>query len=452
MVKFIAMKTLTIFILGIFCIFGMQSVMAETLTPAERAALQEQLKQVEAEEAQAKQALADAQSQSQSLSRDINVLSARIKATQLEIKAKNLLIQSLSSDIVKKEDHLDELEARINKGKATLAGLMRKTREVDDYSIPEVLLSQKSIAGFFEDIDSFQSVESGLKTVFEQLRADEAATTEERDALDTRKNAEVDARYAIQQKEASIKSDQVQKQTLLNISKGNEKAYSDLVSQKKAQAVKIRSALFELRDSAAIPFGQALQYANEAYEKTGVRPAFLLAIITQESALGSNVGACYVTNNQTGDGVNRKTNAFVAKVMSPTRDIPPFLSILSDLGTDQTKVVVSCPLSYGWGGAMGPAQFIPSTWMLFKDRIVSALGISGIADPWNPEHAFMASAMYLSDLGAGRGGYTAERTAACKYYSGKACGYATGNTSYGNSVISRANTIQTTMIDPLAGI
>lgn len=262
----------------------------------------------------------------------------------------------------------------------------------------------------------------------------------------------MDARYAIQLKEASIKSDQTQKQQLLNISKGSEKTYSELISQKQARAIQIRAALFSLRDSAAIPFGTALQYANIAYQKTGVRPAFLLAILTQESALGKNVGSCYVTNPQTGDGINSKTNAMTAKIMSPTRDVQPFIQILSQLGGEMSKTPVSCPMSYGWGGAMGPAQFIPSTWMLLVDRIAAAVGISGMPDPWNPQHAFMASAMYLSDLGAGRGGYTAERTAACKYYSGKACGLATGNTSYGNSVISRANTIQTTMIDQLAGL
>jgi hypothetical protein len=156
-----------------------------------------------------------------------------------------------------------------------------------------------------------------------------------------------------------------------------------------------------------------------------------------------------VTNTATGDGVNIKSGNAVAKVMSPTRDIPPFQTIVNALGGDITKTVVSCPLSVGWGGAMGPAQFIPSTWMIFKDRVASALGITTMPDPWNAQAAFTAASIYLGDLGAGNGGYTAERTAACKYYSGRACGAVYGNTSYGNSVISKADKIQTTMIDQL---
>jgi membrane-bound lytic murein transglycosylase B len=72
---------------------------------------------------------------------------------------------------------------------------------------------------------------------------------------------------------------------------------------------------------------------------------------------------------------------------------------------------------------MGPAQFIPSTWNLFADRLQADLG--HFANPWNPEDAFMASATYLSDLGAVGTSYSAQIRAACKYYGtgGSTCAY-----------------------------
>ena len=97
---------------------------------------------------------------------------------------------------------------------------------------------------------------------------------------------------------------------------------------------------------------------------------------------------------------------------------------------------------------MGPAQFIASTWILFKDRVASALGISGEPNPWKPLDSFMAAGIYLSDLGANEG-YSAEKNAACKYYSGGSCRSSNGSTSYGNSVMALADSIQSTMIDPL---
>lgn len=425
---------------------------AQGLSDAERARLQQELAQVEAEQKQAEKTLADTRAQSASLQRDIAVLDAKIKAAQLNIKAKNLLIQTLGTDIANKQSHINNLETHIEKGKESLADILRRTNELDDYTLPEVILSERSLAGFFQDVDSFDAVQTSLGEVFDQLKNDKAETTAEKAALDVRRAKEMDARYAIEQEEKNIKSDQQQKNVLLGISKGNEKSYSNLVEQKRARAAQIRAALFALRDAAAIPFGQALQYATLASQKTGVRPAFLLAILTQESSLGKNVGQCYVTNFETGDGIYAKTGKPIASVMNPKRDIPPFKKIIDNLGGDPTRQVVSCPLDVGWGGAMGPAQFIASTWVLFEDRIQTALGITSTPDPWNPSHAFMASAIYLGDLGASAQSYTAERNAACKYYSGRACGSVRGNTTYGNSVMSLADNIQRTMIDPLQGV
>jgi membrane-bound lytic murein transglycosylase B len=65
---------------------------------------------------------------------------------------------------------------------------------------------------------------------------------------------------------------------------------------------------------------------------------------------------------------------------------------------------------------MGPAQFIPSTWALYQDRIASASG-QNPPNPWDPRTATFATALYMSDLGA-NAGVNAERTAALKYLAG----------------------------------
>lgn len=443
---------------GFFICFLWPAIgLAQTnLTAQQKADLQAELVQVEAEQKRAAQDLAAAQSKSSSLAKDIAVLGAKIKKAQLDIKAKNLLIKTLGDDISLKIAHIDELEGRIEKGKTTLALILRKTNEIDDYSLPEVILSQSDLSGFFKDIDDFQAVQEGLKNTFEQIRSDKVETTEAKDILDKRRNAEIDAKYVISQQEKNITSDQLEQKKLLSISMGNEKAYADLVAAKQARAAQIRSALFSLRDTAAIPFGQALQYANLASQKTGIRPAFLLGIFAQESSLnretgtfGGHIGSCYLTNTKTGAGIGINSGNVIEDVMHPTRDVPPFLNITKALGLDPFTTPVSCPFTIGYGGAMGPAQFIASTWVLIQNRLANLLGISGMPNPWNPPHAFMASAMYLTDLGADAQTYTAERNAACRYYSGAACGVRSGSTSYGNSVMKNAETIQRTMIDLL---
>ncbi len=436
-------------------VFEPSSVLAQSsLTEQQRAELQRELAQVEAEQKQAAIELTNAQNKSASLARDISVLDAKIRSAQLAIKAKNILIQSLGNDISKKVTLINDLEDRIEKGRDTLSQILRKTNEVGELSIPELVLSTDTVTELVNDLDKFESVQESLRETFEQLKSNKASTTAEKEALDNRRNAELDARYEIQQQQKNIESNQAEKRQLLTLSKGAEKSYTKLIADKQARAAQIRSALFALRDAAAIPFGEALQYATLASQKTGVRPAFILAIIKQESNLGSNVGACVVTDLNSGNGIKKSNGTFVERVMKSPRDTDPFRTITAELGRQWSETVVSCPigstkyyLGRGFGGAMGPAQFIPSTWILVKDKTVQFLGNNSTPDPWNPAHAIMASGVYLSELGANANSYTSEIRAACKYYGsgGSSC-------TYGKQVMALVDNIQRTMIDPLQGL
>jgi membrane-bound lytic murein transglycosylase B len=428
-------------------------VSAQTLTSDERAQLEAQLAQVQAEQAQAQTALAAAQSKSSSLQNDINLLAAKIKAEQLDIQAKNLLIQTLGYGISDQQDEITSLDAQIAQNQQYIAHILNQLQQTDNISLLEVALSSETLSQFWDNAVKLESLQQNIGDLSTQLTIDEASSTAAKNLLVTQQDSTSDALYATQQEQKTVQADQAQQKQLLSISKTNESAYAALVAEKKKEADAINAKLFALAGgSNPIPFSEAYAYALSAQKSTGVDPAFLLAIMTQESNLGTNQGTCYLTNTSTGAGVSVKSGRTFSNVMSPTRDVPPFLTITADLDVDPLHTVVSCPQSVGWGGAMGPAQFIASTWMLFTARVASALGFSDMANPWNPQHAFMASALYLSDLGANTTGYTAESNAACRYYSGSPCSKSALVASYGTSVMALASTIQTTEIDQITGI
>lgn len=428
--------------------------LAQNLTPEQKAELERELAQVEAEQKRVEAELIKTQAQSSSLERDIKLLDQKIQVAQLNIRAKNLKIETLGKDIKQKENHIDSLETRIDKGRESLAVIMRKTNETSSFTLPEILLAQSSLANVLQDIDDFESMQNGLKETFEQIRSDKDETVAERDLLDKRRNSEMDAKYVIEQEKKNIEGDEKEKQRLLSISRSSEQSYQQDLEKKRARAAQIKATLFPLRGSDPIPFGDAYRYAVVASKVTGVRPAFLLAIIQQESNLGANVGTC----NRVNDPPEKHWKQIMpgpedkAAGLSRRDDQTVFKRIVEGLGVSPEGLPLSCPWGAGWGGAMGPAQFIPTTWALFEPRISRALGVKN-PDPWNPAHAFMASSLYLSDLGADAQTYTAERNAACKYYSGRSCdSRSPANAFYGNEVVIRADTIQRTMIDLLQGI
>jgi hypothetical protein len=298
-----------------------------------------------------------------------------------------------------------------------------------------------------------------LKEEFDGIKELQSLTEAEREVLDNKRTEEADKKAAIEFDKKKIEQNEKEKQRLIAINKTQEKTYEQVIAEKQKKAAEIRAALFRLRDTEGIPFGDALNYATLASKGTGVRPALILAILTQESDLGKNQGSCLISNLDNGDGSGKNTGTFFEQVMKAPRDTAPFKDITDRLERDWKMTPVSCPPGTiyssrrGFGGAMGPSQFIPSTWELFKSRIGSAVGVdSDQADPWNPSHAFVATAIYLADLGAGVQSYSAERNAACRYYSGRSCdNKRPSNAFYGNQVMVKAENIQLTMIDPLEG-
>ncbi len=424
----------------VFLIFAsIFPVYSHALTAEEqKAQWQAELAQTEADIAKWQSILDASKKDTASLQQEANVLNAKIKQAQAFIKQRNIAIAQLGVDIEQKTVKITQLETKIDKGHESLAQLIRKTNEIDQMSLPEVVLGNKNISDFFSDIDSFQTIKKDLADLFVEIRATKDLTEQEKVALAKKKDEETNQRQAMAVQQKQVQQNEQQKQYLIQVNKTKEKTYAQVLADQQAKAAQIRAKLFNLAGGgAAIPFGTALTYAQSASDKTGVSPAFLLAVLTQESSLGANVGKCYLTDTTSGAGINITTNKVWSNLMKPSRDIPPFLEITKNLGLDPLKTVVSCPIpsAGGYGGAMGPAQFIASTWQLFEDRLKSILGHD--ANPWAPQDAFMASALYLGDLGASAGTYTSEMRAACKYYGsgGSSC-------TYGKSVQNLKNSIQ----------
>ncbi|MBU3668933.1 MAG: hypothetical protein FGM57_03120 [Candidatus Taylorbacteria bacterium] len=437
------------FLIAVFAIGPVQYAESQSnnLTPEQEAQLRAELQNIENEIKAQQNILKTKEAEGAGYQRDIDILNAKIKQAQLKIKAQELSINKLGKDITIKTNTITALGGRINKGRDSLSQIIQRTRELDNYTVAEALLSTKNISEFFIDLDSFTSIKQEMKTHLNTIKTAKAENEEARQELDDKRNEEIGVKVNIENERKIIQASEAQKKKLLALNKNEQKAYKSVIADKTKRAAEIRNALFQLRDTAAIKFGDAVTYAKAASAKTGVRAAFVLSIIQQESNLGANVGACFLRNQETGAGVRRSSGVAVANVMKPSRDVKPFLEVTASLGRDAFNTPVSCPLSYGFGGAMGPAQFIPSTWVLFKDRIATLNGKS-FADPWNPQDAFMASALYLADLGASAQTATTERNAACRYYSGRSC--SGSNTFYGNQVMARVKTMQEN-IDILQG-
>ncbi len=428
----LALATLVLAFFAFYTVHAQSTSSDLSAAQDERSQLEAQLAQLQAEIEAKQKELANQKGQSASITNEIKIITTQINTAKLKIQAKNLTISKLSKDISKKETTIDTLEQKLDKEKESLGQMIRQTHQIDETPFVYIALGNNTVSDFYRDLDSFETLKLSVKVSLDQVREIKDDTEAEKQDLEKKHDQEQDAKYELESQKKSIERDEKQQQALLKDSKNKEKSISDVIAERTAQVNKIKARLFKFAGgTAAIRFDAALQYAQEASAKTGVEPAFVLAILTQESNLGSNVGKCYLTNASTGAGVNVSSGKTYPNVMKPTRDVQPFLTIASNLGFDPYKQVVSCPIAGagGYGGGMGPAQFIASTWKSIESRIESARGVS-VANPWDAEDAIMASSIYLSDLGGSGSSAASQQRAACKYYGtgGSTC-------SYGRSVM-----------------
>jgi len=415
-----------------------------------RARLESELAQVE-KEIQEQQVLLDEKSgERQSLERDVSLLEAQIKKAQLAIKQRNLTIAQIANDVVDREQAINSLDEKLVREKTSLAQLIRKTNEIDEMSFPEMILGNNDLSTIFSDLDSFEVVKVSLSNSFDLIADTRSAIENQKTALQNKQSEEQQLKGIQELEKNKVEEKKSEKSEILDVTKGEEEAYQKLIQEKKKTAAEIRSALFALRDGGAIPFGDAYDFAKEASVKTGVRPALTLAILKQETNLGENVGQCLLTNSPNkGDGKGKNTGRFFDGVMKGTRDVDPFMQITAELGLDPYSQVVSCPPSYGYGGAMGPAQFIPSTWILYKASLAKITG-QNPPNPWNPRTAIFATALLMQDNGAGNGSRAEERLAALRYFAGWGNANKPAYAFYGESVMEFADEFQG-LIDQLEG-
>lgn len=439
----ILIKSALVFLTALFIFtFRAAVVDAQTIqcnTPEERARCEAELAELEKEIKEQEAILAGQKNKSASLQRDIELLRARINTARTRIQQKDLEIKKIGSEIQDKSQTITNLQSDIERGKSNLGQLIRKTNEMDHLTFAHAVLSSETVSDFYGDLDTYSSLKRSVQDSVNHVRGVKVQTETIKNQLEEKRAQEIDAKKVIEQERAAVERSEKDQQQLLGISKNQEAEYEKVLAARRAEAAQIRARLFDLRGQGAIPFGEAYEYAKIASARTGVRPAFILAVLKQESNLGANVGTC----NRPGD-----TRTWKDIMPGPTSgswrdDQTTYLRIVAELGISPDGQPLSCPLpSGGWGGAMGPSQFIPTTWESYKGRVAAAVGVS-VANPWNPAHAIMATALYMADLGASAKTYTAEREAACKYYSGRGCSDPNVvNAFYGNAVMTHAANYQ----------
>ncbi len=432
-------KKIIIFLIIVsFLVVGGVSLFAQTTPEQERASLESQLKALEARIAEYERDVTKTQAERQALQHEVNTLRTRISQLNNQIRQAQATAQILTGQIKDKEVSITVTISEIEGLRNRISNNLMTIYKEDQKSFLEVLVSGDNLSGFFDNLLSLKNLSKENRDLLGQIINLKINLEEEKSHLsDNRDEAEVIAQLRAAQAQEIDVIRRAQERLLTDVQKV-EAAKKQELDSLRAQAAQIRARIFELAGtptSQAPTFGEAYEIAKWVEGITGVRPAFLLAVLQQESAIGRNVGQCYLPRDPQ---ENQARRVMAAPPGSSRDDVSNFLTITRELGLDPYRTPISCPMSFGFGGAMGPAQFIPTTWMAYRPRLAVILGRP--ASPWNIRDAFLASGLYLSDYGARAKTREAEWCAAQGYFTGIRCN--SNHAFYGNNVLAIADRFQ----------
>jgi len=351
----------------------------------------------------------------------INVLRSRIYQLELQIRQSNVMIKDLNYQIADTEIAIENTNSKIQDFRKRLAEILRTVYEKDQKFLIEILLTEDTLSNFFDDLFALENLNlktqellEDIKTLKKELEGQKEKLEEEKEDL-----AQTIKVRTLQKQESELMKQK--QESLLRMTEAQYQAYLREKKELEKRAAEIMQRITQL----TLPGLAVPRNPKELYELAkwagqaagGVRPALILGLLEVESALGVNVGQC----NCASKSVCRHPELSYKKVMSP-RQWPAFEKITKELGLDPYTTPVSCYVNGGrvqMGGAMGPAQFMPTTWLNlgYKQRVERITGVKP-ANPWRARDAFLAAALYFADFGAAKQTTTAEKGAVTAYLCG----------------------------------
>jgi peptidoglycan hydrolase CwlO-like protein len=350
------------------------------------------------------------ESEISSLTRMIQSLNNKIYQTSLNIKSLEYQIDDTTETIETTKTEIDEQKEKIGL-------ILQAVYEKGEKSPLEIFLTSGSISSFLDNFIYLEILNNKNQSLLAEYEDLQVYLGEQKETLEVEK---IDQETYAEQQEVQRNASYEIKQETEYLYSITEQEYQEILANKedleskKAEIEKRLISLAGLMPGQEAPeFGTLLNIAKTVSANTGIRAALVLGIISQESALGRNVGMCYINDSETGggtftgggtsykkpDGTSYTNGGLVERIIHYNRDLPVFIEMMQNLGYDYTKVPVSCwvPIcsngyklvygssgitisadgtincpsgyyAYGFGGAMGPSQFIPSTWNIHRTR------------------------------------------------------------------------------------
>lgn len=339
--------------------------------------------------------------QVRTLAKEIASLDKEISSAQDNLDITNQDIESIQAELSETRAYISMLEQTIKAQKVLIREYVSSLYVQKDVSLLEIILSQNQLSDLLGSVQKTGVMQDSITESITLIAAKEKEIVAENKHLFDKEEELISLKQSQEQQKSLLQQTQEDKETLLAQTKGQQSEYEALLKQSFATKQNLLNSVRLLGGADGRPGAISLEEAyalavkNAARFGNKIRPEYMVGILKVESGLGANVGRSFYKDSLSGCAARPGNNTRIKY----QKEEETFERIVRDLGLPLTQPVSGCPFpNYpsGTGGAMGPAQFMPTTWAGYENRLRQLKG--GPVSPWNIEDAMLAMGLKL--LGA----------------------------------------------------
>jgi len=304
-----------------------------------------------------------------------------------EIAELNLNIESIEKEIKKREKAISELEGKLRDYIQVLEAILKAIYEYDQESSLELLIFGNTLSEVFQKFEELERMREALRSTILDIKKAKLKLEEEKNNLEEAKKTKLELKSLREiRRQSLLLSRREQASILQKLAQAKTPLEREMVrieaelQQLKIAMEKIRSYLLKWTLTGNITWSSIFKAVSNASAMTGVREALLLGVLQAETRFGQNLGKA-----------GRTKEYCIDRWGGSSREYDALVQICSRFGYDPNNV----PMSRSC--AIGPSQFLPSTWLAYE-RLCP-----GIYNPWDLNHAVLATACYLNRNGATSG-------------------------------------------------
>lgn len=323
------------------------------------------------------------------INHQLSLLTSRLKQAHLELQQTQLNLRVVTKEKAATETDIGKLRAAVQEKRQHLKTVLRLLYDHEQQSLIRIFFMEGSLSDVFAARDAYEHVQDQHITLMQELKSQEEELQRQQTQLEEQQQDLGQLEALLAEQRQNLTAQQSEQQVFLQAKRAEQIKYDQRLAEARQARQEIEQDVFTLKNAGVnIKLTEAKDMARYAEKLTGVRAALLLGVLKVETNLGTNLGS----------------GVFPDDMHPASREA--FLRVTARLGLDPKVAPISArPRSYqGWGGAMGPGQFMPDTWEKIEPR-VAELTRKSIPNPYELADAFVATAIFLADRGAGaRGG------------------------------------------------